>query len=304
LRARLIAALLLLTACVGPVAPEAILAPNTVSSWSPPGTPRAVILALHGFADYSASFAELGRYAAQRGILVEAYDQPGFGAQPDRGRWPGTEALVAALDEAILAVRQRYPAAPLFVLGESMGGAVALVALARAEAPPLAGLILVAPAVWNGEDLPSSYRTALRILATIASPLRVSGGHLNLYASDNIEMLRALGRDPLYLRDTRIAGIAGLVELMGQAQIEAPKLSLPMLVLLGARDQIVRPQAARRFVATLDPVSCSVVTYLNGWHLLLRDHQRQRVFADIDAWITGRPLPSGLDHPCGPPPAS
>ena len=263
-----------------------------------------MIVALHGFNDYSASFAELGRYAAQHGILVEAYDQPGFGAQPDRGRWPGTEALVAALDAAIRNVGDRYPTVPLFVLGESMGGAVAMAALARAAAPPVAGLILVAPAVWNGQDLPGSYRTAMRVLATLVPQMRVNGRNLNLRASDNVEMLRALGRDPLYLRDTRIAGIAGLVELMGDAQAGAVELRLPTLVLLGARDQIVKPQAARRFVATLDPDTCSTVTYLNGWHLLLRDHQRERVFADLVAWVNGQPLPSGLDFPCGSPPPS
>lgn len=75
-----------------------------------------------------------------------------------------------------------------------------------------------------------------------------------------------------------------------------------MLVLLGARDQIVPPTGSRRFVATLDAATCSVVTYLQGWHLLLRDHQRERAFADILAWIDGHPLPSGLDRPCGPAP--
>jgi hypothetical protein len=54
----------------------------------------------------------------------------------------------------------------------------------------------------------------------------------------------------------------------------------------------------------LDPRRCSVVTYLNGWHLLLRDHQRERVFRDVVAWVGGEPPPSRLDHPCGPPPQS
>ena len=29
--------------------------------------------------------------------------------------------------------------------------------------------------------------------------------------------------------------------------------------------------------------------------------RREQVFADILAWVDGAPLPSGLDHPCGPP---
>ena len=59
--------------------------------------PRAVILGVHGFNDYSNAFAEFGAYAAGRGIAVHAYDQPGFGANPDAGLWPGIPALVASL---------------------------------------------------------------------------------------------------------------------------------------------------------------------------------------------------------------
>ena len=258
-----------------------------------------MIVALHGFNDYRAAFAEFGRYAAARGMLVEAYDQPGFGARPIVAAGPAREALVAALDEAIRRVRRRHPGVPVFVLGESMGAAVAMAALARADgAADVDGLILAAPAVWNGQDLPGSYRTALRILATLVPPLRVNGRNLNLRASDNIEMLRALGRDPLYLRDTADRGIAGLVELMGEgAGRRRHGSSLPMLVLLGARDQIVKPQAARRFVATLDPASCSFITYLERLApAAARPPARARV-RGLLAWVDGEPLPSRLDHP-------
>ena len=263
-----------------------------------------MIVALHGFNDHKAAFAEFGAYAATRGILVEAYDQPGFGERPDRGRWAGTDALVLELHAAIRSARRRHPGAPLFVLGESMGAAVAISALARPDAPPVDGVILSAPAVLAGDSLPRGYLTALRVLAALVPPFRVNGDNLGLLASDNIEMLRALGRDPLYVRETRIDAVAGLVEVMEEARKAAPRLELPTLVLLGARDEIVPPQASRAFVHGLDPRRCSVVTYLNGWHLLLRDHQRERVFRDVVAWVGGERPPSRLDHPCGPPPAS
>ena len=275
--------------------------PATVTTWAPAKAPRAVILALHGFNDYRAAFEQLGRHAAGQGVLVEAYDQPGFGARSDRGRWQGSDALVAELDRSLRDLRTRYPGTPVFVLGESMGAAVAVVALARPDAPPIDGLILVAPAVWSGDSLPRGYRTTLRLIAGLVPPLRVTGGHLGLQASDNIEMLKALGSDPLYLRETRIDAVAGLVELMDQANEAATRLQVHTLVLFGGHDEIVPARDARRFVAALPSARCSVVTYLDGWHLLLRDHQRARVLADILAWAEQAPLPSRLDHPCGPP---
>lgn len=302
-RRRLVVLLLLLAGCGGGGAagPRPDPAGDAVdAAWRAPTPPSAVIVALHGFNDRKAAFDGFAAYAAARGVLVEAYDQPGFGARADRGRWQGTDAMVAALGAALARARARYPGAPLFVLGESMGAAVALAALSRPGPPAVDGLVLAAPAVWTGDGLPRGYRIALRLVAGLAPPLIVSGGRLGLQASDDVEMLRALGRDPLYVRETRIDAVAGLVGLMDEARAGAPRVAAPMLVLLGARDQIVPPTAARSFVATLPARGCAVVTYLDGWHLLLRDRQRRRVFDDVLAWVRGAPPPSRLDHPCGP----
>lgn len=290
---------LLLTACALPAERDGIAA-TPVLSWSPSEVPRAVVIALHGFNDSKSAFAEFGARAAKEGVLVEAFDQAGFGERPDRGRWPGVEALVADVHGAVREARRRHPGLLVFVLGESMGAAVAAVALARDEAPPVDGVILSAPAVWGGEALSQRYQLALRVLAGLLPPLKVSGGGLGILASDNLEALRALGRDPLYIHETRLDAVAGLVDLMDEARRAAPALRVPVLVLSGARDQVVPPQAQASFVRTLPAEACSVVTYLDGWHLLLRDLQRAKVFADLLAWIEGQALPSRLDRPCGP----
>ena len=63
-------------------------------SWLPQaGPPDAVLVALHGFNDYSNFFDGPGRWLAGRGIASYAYDQRGFGGAPHRGLWAGTEAL-------------------------------------------------------------------------------------------------------------------------------------------------------------------------------------------------------------------
>jgi alpha-beta hydrolase superfamily lysophospholipase len=184
-------------------------------AWLPEkNPPRAVILALHGFNDYSKAFEEPGKFWAARGIATYAYDQRGFGEAPNRGLWGGAPAMIGDLHTAVAALKVRHPQTPIYVLGESMGGAVALAAAAGADPPPVAGVILAAPAVWARATMPLHQRVALWIGAHTLPWLPVRGRGLKIQASDNIEMLRALGRDPLVIKETRIDAIHGLADLM------------------------------------------------------------------------------------------
>ncbi len=133
-------------------------------AWLPEGKPRAVILALHGFNDYSNAFDKPGKEWAKHGVATYAYDQRGFGRAPDRGRWAGAWRLDTDLAEASRLLRARYPGVPLFMLGESMGGAVVITAVAGtagAPKPICDGIVLVAPAVWGRVTMSVFERVAL-----------------------------------------------------------------------------------------------------------------------------------------------
>src|SRR5690554_1997504 len=101
-------------------------------------TPRAVVLAVHGFNDHSGSFEVMAEALAPRGIATYAYDQRGFGLTYQRRIWPGHGRLVedAALLTRLLA--GRYPGTPVYLVGKSMGAAVVLLTLAD-DPPPVAG---------------------------------------------------------------------------------------------------------------------------------------------------------------------
>ena len=59
--------------------------------WLPEGEPATVIVALHGYNDYSNAFADAAPVWAEAGIATYAYDQRGFGRTTDPGIWPGAE---------------------------------------------------------------------------------------------------------------------------------------------------------------------------------------------------------------------
>ncbi|MFQ5954842.1 MAG: alpha/beta hydrolase [Kiloniellales bacterium] len=272
-----------------------------VRRWLPAGEPRAAIVALHGFNDYSKAFEDPGRWLADRGIAVYAYDQRGFGETPQRGIWPGTELMVEDLKAMARLVGGRHAPAPLFLLGESMGAAVVMVALAGEEPPPHDGAVLVAPAVWSRTTMPGVQATGLDLIAHIAPWLPVDGRGFKRRPSDNTEMLEALGRDPLVIKETRFDAVYGMVNLMDQALDSVERLDGRVLILLGDHEDII-PQAPLDELLRRLPRQAAegprLAVYSSGYHMLLRDLQAEVVLTDIAHWIgdVHAPLPSAADH--------
>jgi acylglycerol lipase len=258
-----------------------------LTEW-PASGPRAVILGVHGYGDYGPStFAPAARFWAGQGIATYAYDQRGFGRNLSFGRWPGAGALVGDLLAVAHQVRAGHPCLPLIVVGHSMGGGVAVAAAGQgADTEPLDadGLVLATPAIWGGAELNPLYRLAAWSAAAIVPERRFTGeGVVRIQASDNIEMLRALGRDPHYLRPPSAREIFGLVRISDMADAAAANVDLPALLLLGDKDEITPNARVRRVFARLTGPR-QVIEYPEGWHLLLRDLQAERVWRDIADW--------------------
>ena len=193
---------------------------------------------------------------------------------------------------------------PLYLLGDSMGGAVAVVAMtgeSGAPIPDVDGVILTAPAVWGRATMDLLPRLALWAGVRLMPGLTVTGRGLEIKPSDNIAMLRALSRDPLVIKETRVDTIYGLVDLMDAALDSAPLLKAPLLVMYGAKDEIVPKTPIRRFVGSLPPEcrrGARLAWYKDGYHMLLRDLEGPVVAADVASWVLSpaAPLPSGADR--------
>ena len=269
-------------------------------SWLPQGKPRAVIVALHGFADYSYSYARPASFWATKGIATFAYDQRGFGAAPHVLHWSGSARMIADATEAAAVLRKRYPGVPVFLIGESMGGAVATAATAVPHPANVDGVILVAPAVWEHSLMGSIERTALWLTRnTVPSLWLTAPPGLHIRPSDNIPMLRQMSRDSLVQSGARADTTAGLMDLMDMASDAVSQIHLPTLVLYGAHEQILPHSAVTAFLARVPARNVRVAFYPDGYHMLLRDLNGDIVAGDVAAWIADRaaPLPSGNE--CG-----
>jgi alpha-beta hydrolase superfamily lysophospholipase len=256
--------------------------------------PQHIVLGVHGFNDYSKSFERLAQHlVAETQATVYAYDQRGFGANPQPGVWPGSEELINNLRHIAAQLRERYPGLPLTVIGESMGGAVVLVA--AGETPGLAAdqLILKAPAVWGAQSMPLYQRLSLHTMNLIAPEMSFTGRglpSLGIRPTNDPEVSRDLSRDPLVIKATRVSSLAGVTELMGRAQTQTNLPSQRTLVLYGLRDKIIPPQPVCDWLTNLNSVSpatlkADVIVYKEGWHMLTRQLSARETLEDIAHWM-------------------
>ncbi len=273
-----------------------------VRSWLPSGKPRAVVLALHGFNDSRDAWELPGPVIAAAGVALFAPDQRGFGAAPERGFWPGAAAMEADAAAMLRNLQARYPDTPVYAMGESMGGAVLMALAASGQAPPIAGWILLAPAVWGRAQMDVALSSGLWLVSTVAPGLSVTGAEvpIRVVPSDNRDALLRLVHDPLTIRRTRFDALRGLTDLMDAAQAAAPSLPVHTLALYGERDTLVPAEATGRAWEAMGP-GVRRGLYRSGYHLLMRDRARMAVIRDVLAWIDAPDgwLPSGADVAAG-----
>lgn len=261
--------------------------------WRPEGPAEAAVVALHGFGDYSNAFAQLGADLSAQGVAVYGADQRGFGEAPGYGMWHGRERMARDAETLVRLAKADLPGMPVYLLGESMGGAVAMLALSDPDTQA-DGAVLSAPAVWGRDWMLLVQTLSLDILSHSVPWLPLEPRGIRIIPSDNIAMLRALARDPLFIKRPRVDTVHGLVALMGAAQAAAPGLQGAILVLYGRKDELVPRRPTCAMLQALPPRR-RVALYDEGYHMLFRDLERAQVIADIAAWTRDptAALPSG-----------
>lgn len=264
----------------------------------PAKRPRAVIIGVHGMNDYSNAFAMPAPWFAKRGITTYSFDQRGFGDTEHRGLWAGADVMARDLAAVTRIVRQRHGNLPVYIMGVSMGGGVTMKAMAAGL--EVDGAILVAPAIWGWQAMNPVYKTALWLSAHTVPWKTATGSGLEIWPSDNIEMLRAFSKDPKVIKGTRIDAVYGVVNLMDDAYSAAPHFKTPVLYLYGKKDEIVPAEPTFHVMEQITAPK-RLAVYENGWHMLLRDKQREKVWRDIHSWIRNKeaPLPSGEEYEPG-----
>ncbi|MFC3283449.1 alpha/beta hydrolase [Litchfieldella rifensis] len=268
--------------------------------WPAKTSPQAVVLAVHGFNDHGGSFEILAESLTERGISVYAHDQRGFGTTAQRRLWPGQERLAEDVKTISRLLRKRYPRTPLYLVGNSMGAAVVMLALSGNDSPPVDGSVLISPAVWGQSAMPWYQRLGLwlgvRLFPSTTFSARMTR-RLGIEPTDDPEIKQLLAKDPLILRSARVDTLYGVSRMMDDALKAAPRLTGPLLIMYGEEDQIIPPEAICDMLERLPDSEATpwrMAIYPAGYHMLDRYTGRAQTHADIASWLLDpqAPLPS------------
>ncbi|MGE5187283.1 MAG: lysophospholipase [Acidobacteriota bacterium] len=260
--------------------------------WAAQGDVRGVLVIMHGLKDYSARYASLASRAVAAGYVVYAFDLRGHGRSAGPRVAPGDwDDYVDDLDRFLTSVEQREPGKPVFLLGHSMGGAIAARA-AEVHAPRLAGLIVSGPAI--AIDAPPLLVAATRLSGFLTPSFPALKLDNHDFSSDPANAA-VMDRDELVSNPPAPARTAaGLVEGMHEIWRDVDRLTMPVLAMHGSADRLTAPSGSRALVATAPAADKTLRIYDGYFHDLLHEPAGRgtHVEDDVLAWLgahTGGP---------------
>ena len=243
-------------------------------SWVPINKPREVLLCVHGLGFSSESFDEFGRTMAARGFAVYAVDVRGFGAWLDKreGNTVDFDACLTDIESALKNIRKAYPGIPVFLVGESMGGAIAMRAASRY--PSLVdGLISSVPSSERYGNLTTSMHVGLRYIENKNKPMDVSTTVVE-HATSNPNLQRRMLADKSNRMELTPKELKQFNEFMkGNFDAAALIEKMPVLLLAGFKDKLVKPEGTIQLFNGLSTPDKLLMVIGDGEHLLLEENQ-------------------------------
>ncbi|MDH4077163.1 MAG: lysophospholipase [Acidimicrobiia bacterium] len=252
---------------------------TAASDHGPQGAgPRAAVVLVHGIGEHSGRYDHVGRFLAQRGHDVLAFDSRGHGQSGGRrGHVDHFRLFLDDVEDHVLERRQL--GLPVVLIGHSLGGLIsATYVVERRPAPDL--LVLSAPALKA--QIPAWQRRLAPMLSRVWPTVFVPGGIDGALLSRDPEVQRAYLSDPL-----RVAGSTArlgqqIFATMETTAANLDRITLPTYVLHGSDDQLVPPAASQPFDGL------SNVTY-RRWaglrHECFNEPDRAEVLGEMAAWM-------------------
>lgn len=230
------------------------------------------VLLVHGLNGSRRDLAELEMVLQDCGMLTSNMLLPGHGVHVRKMLPLGWHDWADAVRDELNSLKQRCE--QVFLVGHSLGGALALHTAAHEE---VAGIV------------------------TMCAPLHIHplthfGVRIAKHFTPLLPTVREDVHDPdarlRYTRDvyhwTPLRPVESLLQFLPTLRAELPGITAPALIMTSIHDHVVPARNGREIYRLIGSKEKHLVTFYHSYHVIMKDYDRQEVFAKTRTFI--------LDH--------
>lgn len=254
----------------------------TGRSWGSATECRAAALLVHGLGSHSGWFEAFGRRLKVKRIYALAYDQLGFGKRADQ-TLIGYQQWLEDVKRVYNHLKEQVGDKPIFLMGNSMGAAVAFAAI---ESVCPDGLVLFSPG-FNGYPgtftLPFRIKSIIQALFSPQSEIPLPYPIELITREESARQWIACDPD----RKDKLPAQMALELLKLTLNITAKRVTAPcpVLMITAGLDKIVDNKANAEFFAKLESPSKSKQHFEHCWHDLMFDPEIEHITDTVLTWI-------------------
>jgi alpha-beta hydrolase superfamily lysophospholipase len=259
--------------------------------------PKTIIIGVHGISGYSGDYENIAKHLLKRHTDVALYAPETRGQGMDfnkarRGDIRRAEEWYKDLYTFTRLIRKLHPRSKIVWLGESMGSLIVMHAYSRTppgEQKPDA-LIISSPIVDVESRLPAWKLLSIRVTKMLMPKLRISleslsDGEHPVVTEDDIHEEQA-AKNPWYIRRYTLRLLLELGDMAAVMEKKATRVQCPVLVLHGGKDIFTKEASVERFYRHFpEGVDKAKKFYPGSYHLLMYDHDRDKIFNDVSKWL-------------------
>lgn len=248
---------------------------------------KAVILCIHGLGLDNTSYSAFGHAMAKRGYAIYAMDVRGFGS------WltiPGEEDV--GFDDAlrdimavVKIVKNKHPKTPVYLLGESMGGGIALRAGAK-YGDFVDGIIASVPSAERFQGKRMGFTVAVHLLRDSDRPFNI-GHTVATQATTNEALQNAWEESYKSKMKMTPVELMKFAVFMRTTQMHCKEIKdTPVYIVQGLKDRLVKPQGTYKMFDAVSADDKTMMIIGTAEHLIFETDNQSKVLLDsLSSWL-------------------
>lgn len=261
-------------------------------SWNVP-KPKGVVIIVHGLGEHSGRYENLLEKMKGKGVSFFAPDHRGHGRSGGkRGHVMSFMEYVFDLKLLVDFIRDDYEKIPLFLLGHSMGGVIAL-KYAFTYQEDIDGLIISSAGLVPVLEVPKWKESLGRFFSRRMPGLTMPSGLPAEAISRDNAVVKAYEDDPLVHDKVSSRWFTEFTDSGQECLDRAGELKVPILLFHGTEDGLVHPRGTEQIYEGASSRDKELYLFDGLYHETMNElpEDRERVLNMVSGWILKRIAP-------------